>query len=102
PPGQRARSRKVRCALASTMAGCLAPEKARINPVSQRPPKGARRGIGKIVLPTHSDDTWGEDAPQHAHHQHFSLREKKRPPDFGGLSLPWRTTTASIAARRGS
>src|SRR6516164_1919980 len=35
------------------MAGCLAPEKARINRVSQRPPKGARRGIGKIVLPTH-------------------------------------------------
>src|SRR6516164_9565282 len=68
------------------MAGCLAPEKARINRVSQRPTKGARRGIGKIVLPTHGDDTWGEDAPQHAHHQHFS-REKKRPPEFGGLSL---------------
>jgi len=62
------------------------PEKARINRVSQRPTKGARRGIGKIVLPTHGDDTWGEDAPQHAHHQHFS-REKKRPPEFGGLSL---------------
>jgi len=69
------------------LAGCLAPEKARINRVSQRPPKGARRGIRKIVLPTHSDDTWGEDAPQHAHHHHFLLREKKRPPEFGGLSL---------------
>src|SRR5262249_44074207 len=77
------------------MAGCLAPAKARINRVSRPPPKGARRGIGKIVLPTYGDDTWGGDAPQHTHHQRFSLRGKEK----GHQSFWWpksgRNTTAS-------
>ena len=56
-PRQRATSRRVRCALATMIAG-LSPKKARIDRVSRRPPKGARRGIGKMVLPC-GDDRWG-------------------------------------------